>query len=467
MSENSNGNIFNEFNEGFQYVRTILEDQTGQFGNLSVHERNIISETTIFLHNMINQVEINKIETELINSWLRQCRHVLGREFEGNFILRFYYFKKNYHENPASTVESIISLLVSLRALKTYGHKLPISITSWNYLERDMSNYRETLDEILKEIRPENSVFELFMLLNTIDMIDTINESFILKEELNELIKIAENHQHSFNIAFEISPGLKVYAVDLVNRINLQIDTGEIPSNLSGKSGAFLTLFELKNGIIPSSDQLRLIQHPSCLHLWWIANALTKKLNGEEFVGILPFYHNITDIDNVFNLVWGKIEDLHEIQITEEDIEEVLDYTDQDIKNKLYEYFINHQQITDFSRIHLVEEKDKAHAGGEISDFNVEFNLENDKIWVAIPIKSGRESKGKKMEQTYFYQFIRPLVSFSQKNVVVFPIILLKPTLNTHEFLSLVRAHLDLPIIVLNTENFTRFLKRENLLANN
>jgi hypothetical protein len=145
----------------------------------------------------------------------------------------------------------------------------------------------------------------------------------------------------------------------------------------------------------------------------------------------------------------------------------VLEFTGQEIKQQICDYFIKHPNVTDFSRTRLPAERDKADAGGEISDFNVEFTTGKEDIWTALPIKSGRESGGKsrvKMEQNYIYQFIRPLLTFETGKIIIFPIILVKPTLNANEFLTLIRARLQLPIIVLDIEMYTRFLKREKFL---
>ena len=466
MSEYLNGNLIDYFSIGFSDVEKILKSLEGSYLRQSkVQERKVISEAAIFLYELVSSVDLEEVEKDFANSWIQHFIHVLGREFEGNFILRFHYFKDNYYKDPPSTVHSMISLVLAMRALETCGFQLQLSPTVWGYVERDVPSFRETLEEILDNKKPEELIDELFLLFNTIDMLNVMRESEILKDELEKFIRITTKHQTLFIEAFKISPGLKVYASDLADRINLSIYVGDLPTSLNGKSGAFLTLMELRRGINPTSYQLDKIQNPSCLHLWWIAQAWTRKNNGGKYIGILPFYQSVIDVDSVFNIVWGNTLDYNEINITEKDIENVLNFTDQDIKNHLYEYFKNHPAVTDFSRVRLEGERDKAHAGGEISDFNVEFNTGTEKIWVAIPIKSGRESKGKKkMKQDYLYQFIKPLIYFKSNNTVVFPIILLKPTLDTHELLSLVRARLGLPIQVINTEHYTRFLKRENII---
>lgn len=184
-------------------------------------------------------------------------------------------------------------------------------------------------------------------------------------------------------------------------------------------------------------------------------------------IGILPFYRRL-DIDTVSRMVWGDTRELYDISINKEEIDKTLNLSAIEIKQHLYDYFKKHSQITEYSLTRLSAERDKADAGGEISDFNVEIYAGGKNIWITLPIKSGRESgnrKRDKMEQNYFYQFIRPILSFPLDEVAVFPIILVKPTLNSNESLSQIRAHLKLPILVLDIEIFTRFLKREKLIC--
>lgn len=467
MPEISEGELFDEFSEGFGPLWTILEDQAGKsFGDLTVQARKVIAEASIYLHEMMEKTDLDAEEKKFAHSWIRQFGHILGREFEGNFILRFHYFDKNYSKDPATTVHSMISLVIALRALEICGPKLTRSGTVWGYLERDMPKFRKALGRILRDDNTEEKTDEMFLLLNTIDMLSAIEGSEKLTCELEEFIKFANNLQTSFNKAFEISPGLRVYAADLVDRVGRSIHVGDLPVKLHGKPGAFLTLMDLRMGKIPSSDQLERVHHPST-HLWWIAKAWTRRRVGEASVGILPFYQRL-DVDAVFRLVWGDARNLYKIPVTTEEMECVLAFKDEDIKEQLYEYFKTHSKITEFSRTRLSAERDKAHAGGEISDFNIEFITGKGNIWVAIPIKSGRESGTRsrdKMEQAFIYQFIRPLVTFETGKTAVFPIILVKPTLNTNEFLALIRARLQLPILILDIETYTRFLKREKFLS--
>jgi len=460
-----NSELFSEFYEGFKTLQNILESQKREvFSGLTVGHRKTLAEAAIFLNEMLHQIGLNEEELSFAKTWIRQIGHVLGREFEGNSILRIHYFEKNYQDSPGTTVQSMISLMVALRALETCGFKLMRGGTVWNYLERDIPCFRKELSKILLNDISGEKVNELFLLLNTIDTLACIGDSEVLERELKEFIRLTGTLQSSFGNAFGISPGLKIYAADLVDRMQIPIHIGDLPKELRGKPAAFMALMKLRKRELPSMDLINRAHHTSSLHLWWIAKAWRRRLTGEDFVGILPFYQSL-NVDSAFRIVWG---DLYSVSITKGDIELVLRLTSQEIKQQLYQYFLDHPKVTDFGKSRLSTERDKADAGGEISDFNVEFDFGGEKIWVTIPIKSGRECRNqsrKRIEQSFIYQFIRPLVTFETEKVIVFPIILVRPTLNTTEFLSLIRARLRLPIMVLDIETYTRFLKRENFLS--
>jgi len=467
MIDTINKKYFDEFYEAFQPLWDILENQSGEnFGNLSPHARRSIAETVIFLNQMVKHIELDDYESNFVQTWIKQFVHVLGREFEGNFILSFHYFYKNYKQDPARTVHSMISIVVALRALETCGSGPTRGGTVWNYFEIDMPFFRKGLGWILEKDNEEGHGDELFLLLNIIDLLSIIDDSTILKDECKEYIKLANTFQRQFEDAFLFSPGLRIYLADIADKSGLSINPGDIATIPNGKPAAFRALNILRNGCRPSQDILDKAKQSSASHLWWIATAWNRYLAGEHRIGILPFYRRL-DVDTISCMVWGDMRSLYSISINNEEIEKVLNLTSEEIKQTLFDYFKVHSQITQNSLTRLYAERDKADAGGEISDFNVEIYTGKKNIWIALPIKSGRESGRRKrvsMEQNYFYQFIRPILSFPLDEVAVFPIILVKPTLNSNELLSQIRAHLKLPILVLDIEIFTRFLKREKLL---
>lgn len=456
-----------EFYEAFQPLWDILENESGnRFGNLTPQKRRVIAETVIFLNEMETHTKLDHSESDFIKTWIKQFVHVLGREFEGNFILRFYYFYKNYKKEPAITIHSMISIVVALRALEVCGFGPTRGGTVWGYFERDLPFFRKGLGWILETDSEEGYGDELFLLLNTIELLSIISDSDLLRNECENFIKLANKLQKKFDEAFLISPGLRIYAADIADRIGLTINTGDNTGTINGKPAAFLALNMLKKDRRPPTDILDKASRSSSLHLWWIAKAWDRCLAGERRIGVLPFYRRL-DVDTISQMVWGDMRSLYNVPINNDDVDKVLSLSAKEIKQDLYDYFRTHPQITEHSLTRLSAERDKADAGGEISDFNIEIYTGKKNIWIALPIKSGRECgkrKRSKMEQSYFYQFIRPILNFPLDEVAVFPIILVRPTLNSNELLSQIRAHLKLPILVMDIEIFTRILKRGQLL---
>lgn len=186
-----NSELFGEFYEGFKTLQNILESQKREvFSELTVGDRKTLAEAAIFLNEMLHQIGLNEEELSFVKTWIRQIGHVLGREFEGNSILQIHYFEKNYQDSPGTTVQSMISLMVALRALETCGFKLMRGGTVWNYLERDIPCFRKELSKILLNDISGEKVNELFLLLNTIDTLACIRDSEVLERELKEFITV-------------------------------------------------------------------------------------------------------------------------------------------------------------------------------------------------------------------------------------------------------------------------------------
>ena len=111
---------------------------------LSVAERKMISETAIYFQDMLEYVEFDDIEKDYVKDWIENCIHVLGLEYEQKFILQFHYFEENYaNQNKDQVIETLISVLVSLRAISTKYPDLHIlKATEFGYLERDLPKIR-------------------------------------------------------------------------------------------------------------------------------------------------------------------------------------------------------------------------------------------------------------------------------------------------------------------------------------
>lgn len=453
------------FKNSFQYLLYILQSQRENPSRLSSYSRKTISEVVIFISDMLEHLEeMDEVDQAYAENWILWSNHVLGLDVDSNMILLIYYFEKNYLDNPKDTIENLISVMVALKALNICNNGLKEGTTEYGYFIRDIPGFRIKLKKILENTSPDENVNGFFLLLSTIDTLSYMGSK--LYGQLNNFIKVLTDLESVFSESCKISPGLLIYATDLKNRLDIPISLEKIPSVVNGKSRTFLALMCLKNDIRPDPILLENTSSRSH-HLWWIAQAWDKFRDGDEILGFLPFYQNL-NVDMMFNLVFGNIDEILEISVTEDDTNHILTLNDEAIQTQLYNYFKVHVNVTTYSKTNLNQELKKAHTGAEISDFNVEFDVASEKIWVAMPIKSGRESRGsndEKMQQHYLYQFIRPFLEFGITKTVVFPIILVNPTLNAHEFLSQIRSILDLPIMVINTDIYTKFLKKNLLLT--
>ena len=273
--------LFDEFYDAFQPLWEIIDDQSGKnFGILNPYARRSIAEATFFLIEMTMQINLDDDESNFVQTWISQFIHVLGREFEGNFILRFHYFYKDWQKDPARTVDSMISMAVALRALEVCGYGPTRGGTVWGYFERDVPFFRKGLSWILDRNNEEGCCNELFLLLNMIELFSIIKDSTILKEECKEFIKLANGLQSQFDIAFSLSPGLKIYAADMAEKAGLTIKTNDMTAILGGKPATFLALNILRKGARPSPHILDRAQQSSATHLSWIAKAWDRYLAG-------------------------------------------------------------------------------------------------------------------------------------------------------------------------------------------
>lgn len=461
----------------FKIFTTCFEaaaDSIMSLRRLKVHDRKMVSEIAIYLQDLLKHLELDNIEKDYVKSWIDNCIHVLGREFEDNFILQFYYFKRNYNEEEEDkdkVIQTLISVLVSLRAITTKSPTLSLlNSTAFGYIERDLSSYRSFLETLFK--KEEYFVYPnlLFLLANSIDTFSSVKESEIVEHEVEELLNLVVMHYSKFESLSELSPGSIRYINEIIEKFDLPVDTKEVNEKLLRKKPKlFYLLAKLRNGIDVSHDELgKVHEYTYYEYLWWIVNSWIHKKECNTIIGILPISRKEINIDFIYNSLWGNISEINKVDISDEDINKVLKFNDEDIQKTLYEFLIDHPLVTTHSKVNLVEELNKAHGGGEISDFNFEIELNGEKIWIAMPIKSALESGGstsEKMKQKYFYQMVRPILYFKNENVAVFPIILTKKTLDTNEFLTLVRAHLNLPILAINNTIYTKIMKRYGILT--
>lgn len=111
----------------------------------------------------------------------------------------------------------------------------------------------------------------------------------------------------------------------------------------------------------------------------------------------------------------------------------------------------------------LARELAKPHTGFEISDIDVTADLDGELYYISLPVKSGREIRGKSLPVSFFHQIARPQLTL-ERNVVV--IVSAKPLSEPlTNMIKQARDHIDWKIAILQHVELARLLKRNGLLS--
>jgi hypothetical protein len=175
------------------------------------------------------------------------------------------------------------------------------------------------------------------------------------------------------------------------------------------------------------------------------------------------FSYNRTRVDDVFTLLWGKFS---KIKIEEDNIAKVQNFYTKDIEILLAKYFRNHNLIPESCKAHLDTEVKKAHTGGEVADFIIDLNYNNELVTISIPIKSAREigrQKIEKIAEKNIYEFINPSINFGIDSFT-FAILLANKTPALISTIQGYKNMFSINFAYIDLEGFTRLLKRENFI---
>ncbi len=459
-------NLYSDFDDGFGEIHAILySHHSGERGLLRVRQRITVAEMAIFLEELLSSAGLSQDESPYAQTWLEEACHILGRELESGIIHWFYYFRKHYLQDPRTATDQALSLTIAIRALETCGHGVRRGTTPWRIIEHDIPKMCSALGKAIESRGSEPAANELFLVLNLIELLSCIDDSEPLRVQLDALRHLIERSRDAFLEGYVTAPGLAAYADELRRRLGLNIPEVEGQLATRGKAAAFVALDRVREGKQAPPNLLQEARESGGKHLWWIATAWGRRNAGDATVGILPFFRP-WDVNAAFTVVWGDPAELSNVGISESELNWLMALTAKEIKGLLHTYFLTHPAITPSSRANLDFEREKPDAGGEISDFNVEFTVAERTFWAAIPIKSGREvgtRNAGRVSVEYVHQWIAPALAFGSERAVVFPILLTRPTLDAGEFISQLRARLDLPIAPVGTETFLKILKTHGL----
>ncbi len=95
--------------------------------------------------------------------------------------------------------------------------------------------------------------------------------------------------------------------------------------------------------------------------------------------------------------------------ITKSDMDRLGSYKDQDIRDKLARILLQSDIVPAAEKTRIDDLSTRPHSGYEISDFEIEVQLEDSRYRVDFVIKSAAEKKNKLNEADLWYQISRPL----------------------------------------------------------
>ena len=144
----------------------------------------------------------------------------------------------------------------------------------------------------------------------------------------------------------------------------------------------------------------------------FFSSFLEELLDDSEIINALRAFaqheNNLLDLNQVFR-GYNKIS---EATVGEEDIELLIGMDDAQLRQHICKLII------DVDPVILRREAQKPHGGFEISDMEIPFRTEGRAFYLCIPVKSGREIRGKTVPERWAFQILRPFLNFDSCVVV-------------------------------------------------
>jgi hypothetical protein len=448
-----------EFGEAMAEVRTSLNSYS-----LRDKQRQQVGEMVRFMNRYAESSQISARDEQYVRSWIKQGRHVLERASQITDSLCFRNFLNNMQENQHQGFNRAMGIAVSLEAVSHPGNGLSDSF--WEETIQSLNKFVSQADRIFDSFAEDYGVQTWFVLFNLIEALNVGDQS----ELLDQYQELVSKYDSTLTTCIDKSPGLQVYAYDLRDQGLISVGIQKItPSQRSGfpnRTLVYDVLGRLRRGEPTSISELIDSTPSKKPHLWAVARAWIRT-NHHKPSGVLPYSHGV-DLDYLFNkMVLPTGDDLAQVTLDEDDLQKVRQMDDEEIQSALVRLFASNRFLTETSRVSLDQEKEKSHAGGEISDFDIEIKIEADETpyYVSFPIKSGVEAGNRNVEQlaeSNLHQLVRPVIRL--KKCAVFPILIAGTSLNLQEVLKSHRSMFNLPIKFIDEELFTRILKINSLL---
>jgi hypothetical protein len=458
-----------EFGQAMADVRQTLSSN----GSRKAFKMRKVVESVRYMENLRQDGTLDERDDEWVQSWIERGRHSLDRSLERNIILTLSYYKDNLEENPDAHYPPQAAIL----ALKEVEDLTSPKSTRWKTYLQSFGKLEGQIKKILGGDEPPGGTLGTwYVLFNTLEVLATIDRKEDFQSHLDSFNTLVEEYEDELREEMEWHQGLKSYAHDLSQRgiFPLKIDEPVEDRNLSDKGRLFKILNRLSRG--EPVDYTIVPEHPPKHkeHLWGITRAWVRSKNGDSN-GILPFYENV-DVDEVFRRTWNiDRQSLNQTSITPEDYEIVQQMSDEQIQDTLVKLFEGNSYVTEISRATLRAERNKAHTGIEISDFDIEVKMKDSRrfansertVQVCLPIKSAQEAGSasvEKLSETNIHQIIRPFDRFGIKTTVVFPILITGWSVNANEYLKTWRSNLNLPIVPIDCDTFANISSHNELI---
>lgn len=459
MNENIEIESSEDFGEAMAEVKNGLQTYS-----LGAKQRQQVGEMVRFMHRYAESSQISERDKQYVRSWIERGRHVLERTSRITDALCFRKYVGNMRENEYQAFQQSMGIAVSLGAISHSTNGL--SNSYWRETNISLEKFVDQADKVFNSYANDFGMQTWFVLFNLIEALDVSNSSNLL----GEYKKIVTDHEPHLIKCMNESPGLQVYAYDLRDQGLISIDvqgvTSSQRSNFPIRTLVYDVLGRLRRSEPTTTSELPNKIPSKKPHLWAIAQAWIRT-NHNQPSGVLPYSSGV-NLDYLFNKLFATSnKDIVSTTINNRDIQKIRQMDDREIQSRLTKLFESNQFLTETSRVSLEQEKTKAHAGGEISDFDIEVKIADDDTpyYVSFPIKSGVETGGRSVEQlaeSNLHQLVRPVVQFKQ--CAVFPILIAGTSLNLQEVLKSHRSQFNLPIKFIDERLFTRILKAHSLI---
>ncbi len=454
---------YKTFKNMFSKVGDILKSRY----SLRIGEYQTLAELGLFIDTFMSSACLNKPDEENLKSWLDVIWSKLDEKFYSTALV-FYYLNRDWHKDPDGYFSKAIPQIVVDKAIVKLGSQ-SVSLSLFKTMIKEIPKLIITLNDIMKDESTEKGVLFWFMVLNLLDFVSEIRneDGGSINSEFLNFKSFIEKNSSSLKTAADTNKGLMSFAFQMKNIHNLKVGIKEPPLNdLGDKALAFALIYKLKIGDKITKDIFEKMNKYKESHLFWVIYAWGKLLSMEGSLGSIPYFIE-ENMSSIYHLVWENSGN-SSCDLTELDISNIRSIGDKEIRRHLYSFFIKHPMVMEGERARLIEELRKSNAPGEISDFNVEIELDkNKRKMICIPIKSGKElrdKKTKKITEDYTYQMIRPLATFPGRSVV-FPVIIAEETVAATELFSMFRVNLNLPISPIVTDTYAKIMKNAGILG--